>query len=123
LFATDPFAAILLVQGPPFLSAVALVWLERLGDRKLRKIAAIRLKLSLRADPLEEAEAYSTQTASFAALTGRALTIFRAGLALNIIGSPLNGFVPFRALVAGFLMTTSLANPGTRRPPAFLSSL
>jgi hypothetical protein len=41
LFATDPFAAILLVQGLPFLSAVALVWLERLGDRKLRKIAAI----------------------------------------------------------------------------------
>jgi hypothetical protein len=54
LFATDPFAAIALVQGLPFLSAVALVWLERLGDRKLRKIAAIRLKLSLRADPLEE---------------------------------------------------------------------
>ena len=55
LFATDPFAAILLVQGLPFLSAVALVWLERLGDRKLRKIAAIRLKLFLRADPLKEA--------------------------------------------------------------------
>jgi hypothetical protein len=42
LFATDLFAAILLVQGLPFLSAVALVWLERPGDRKLRKIAAIR---------------------------------------------------------------------------------
>jgi hypothetical protein len=36
----------------------------------------------------------STYTASFAALTGRALTIFRAGLALNVIDSPLNGFVP-----------------------------
>ena len=42
LFATDLFAAILLVLGLPFLSAVALVWLERLGDRKQEKIAAIR---------------------------------------------------------------------------------
>src|SRR6202022_4325440 len=62
-------------------------------------------------------------TASFAALTGRALTIFRAGLALNIIGSPLNGLVPLRALVAGFLITTNLAKPGTRKTPVFLSSL
>jgi hypothetical protein len=38
----DLFAAILLVLGLPFPSAVALVWLERLGDRKLGKIAAIR---------------------------------------------------------------------------------
>jgi hypothetical protein len=30
---------------------------------------------------------HNTYTASFAALTGRALTIFRAGLALNISGS------------------------------------
>jgi hypothetical protein len=36
LFASDLFAAILLVLGLPFLSAVALVWPERLGDRKLR---------------------------------------------------------------------------------------
>src|SRR5450759_5396627 len=66
---------------------------------------------------------YNTYTASFAALTGRALTIFRAGLALNIIGPPVNGFVPWRALVAGFLMTTNFANPGTRKTPFFLSSL
>jgi hypothetical protein len=52
---------------------------------------------------------YVSHTASFAAFPGRALTIFRAGLALNIIGSPLNGFVPFRALVAGFLITTKLS--------------
>src|SRR6476646_2138192 len=52
-------------------------------------------------------------TASVAALTGRALTIFRAGFALNIIGSPVKGFVPLRALVAGFLITRNLANPGT----------
>src|ERR1700730_5606214 len=64
-----------------------------------------------------------THTASFAALTGRALTIFRAGLALNIIGSPLNGFVTSSVLFAGFLMTTNFANQGTRNTPVFLSSL
>src|SRR5262245_21076829 len=62
-------------------------------------------------------------TASLAALTGRALTIFRAGLALNIISSPVKGLVPLRALVAGFLITTNFAKPGTRKRPLFLSSL
>src|SRR6266851_6964784 len=66
---------------------------------------------------------FDTHTASFAALTGRALTIFRAGLALNIIGCPLKGFVPSRALVAGFLITTNLANPGSKKTPPFFSSL
>jgi hypothetical protein len=66
---------------------------------------------------------FDIHTASFAALTGRALTILRAGLALNIIGSPLKGFVPLRALVAGFLMTTNLAKPGTRKTLFFFSSL
>src|SRR5437764_1338587 len=59
-------------------------------------------------DPIQ-----GNHTASFAALTGRALTIFRAGLALNIISSPLKGLMPLRALVAGFLITTNFANPGT----------
>jgi hypothetical protein len=35
----DLFATILLLQSLPFLSAVALVWLERFGDRKLKKIS------------------------------------------------------------------------------------
>ncbi len=39
---TDLFATILLLQSLPFLSAVALVWLERLGDRKLKKISPTR---------------------------------------------------------------------------------
>ena len=43
--------------------------------------------------------------ASLAAFTGRALMIFRAGFALNIVGSFVNGLMPFRAFVAGFLMT------------------
>src|SRR5271157_1044400 len=62
-------------------------------------------------------------TASLAAFTGRALMIFRAGFALNIVGSFVNGLMPFRAFVAGFLMTTNLADPGTTKAPVFLSSL
>jgi cellulose synthase/poly-beta-1,6-N-acetylglucosamine synthase-like glycosyltransferase/exo-beta-1,3-glucanase (GH17 family) len=38
----DLFATILLVQSLPFLSAVALVWLERLGNHKLKEIATTR---------------------------------------------------------------------------------
>ena len=35
----DLFATILLLQSLPFWSAVALVWLERLGDYRLKKIS------------------------------------------------------------------------------------
>src|ERR1700727_2156485 len=35
----DLIATILLLQSLPFWSAVALVWLERLGDYKLKKIS------------------------------------------------------------------------------------
>ena len=38
-------------------------------------------------------------TASLAALTGRILTILRAGLALKTVGSFVNGLMPWRALV------------------------
>ena len=62
-------------------------------------------------------------TASLAAFTGRALMIFRAGFALNIVGSFVNGLMPLRSFVAGFLMTTNLAKPGTKKAPVFLSSL
>jgi cellulose synthase/poly-beta-1,6-N-acetylglucosamine synthase-like glycosyltransferase/exo-beta-1,3-glucanase (GH17 family) len=40
-FETDLFALILLIQSLPFLSAVALAWLERHSDGKLKKIAAV----------------------------------------------------------------------------------
>ena len=62
-------------------------------------------------------------TASLTAFTGRALMTFLAGLALNTVGSFVNGLMPFRAFVAGFLMTTNFANPGTKNAPVFLSSL
>lgn len=38
----DLFAAILLIQSLPFLSAVALVWLEREGESPSPKLAALR---------------------------------------------------------------------------------
>ena len=59
-------------------------------------------------------------TVSFAAFTGRALTIFLAGLALNTVGSFVNGLMPWRSLVAGFLMTTNFAKPGNRKAPFLL---
>jgi cellulose synthase/poly-beta-1,6-N-acetylglucosamine synthase-like glycosyltransferase/exo-beta-1,3-glucanase (GH17 family) len=43
-FETDLFATILLVQSLPFLSAVALVWLERFSGRKLRQISTSRVE-------------------------------------------------------------------------------
>src|SRR4029079_15719719 len=60
---------------------------------------------------------------SLAALIGRALISFRAGLALSVVGSFVNGLIPSRAFVAGFLITTNFARPGTRNAPDFLSSL
>jgi cellulose synthase/poly-beta-1,6-N-acetylglucosamine synthase-like glycosyltransferase/exo-beta-1,3-glucanase (GH17 family) len=38
---TDLFAVILLIQSLPFLSAVALVWLERVSDSKMKKMTAV----------------------------------------------------------------------------------
>jgi hypothetical protein len=43
-----------------------------------------------------------SQTASFAAFTGRARTIFRAGLALKIVGSLVNGLMPCRSFVEAY---------------------
>ena len=71
----------------------------------------------------EEVQKTLLYTASFAAFTGRARMIFRAGLALNTVGSFVNGLMPFRFLVAGFFMTTNLAKPGTTKAPFFFNSL
>jgi hypothetical protein len=38
----DLFATILLIQSLPFLSAVALVWLERFSEGRSRKMAVVR---------------------------------------------------------------------------------
>src|ERR1700682_5928263 len=62
-------------------------------------------------------------TASLAAFTGRALMIFRAGFALNTVGSFVNGLMPFRAFVAGFLFRTNFAEARAKKAPVFLSSL
>ena len=68
-------------------------------------------------------KAQFAHTASFAAFTGRALTIFRAGLALNTVGSFVNGLTPARSLVADFFMTTKFAKPGNKNAPFFFNSL
>jgi hypothetical protein len=60
--------------------------------------------------------------ASLRAFIGRALTTFEAGFALNVIGSFVKGLTPSRASVAGFTVTSNLANPGTRKAPVCLSS-
>src|SRR5260370_38800204 len=66
---------------------------------------------------------YSHQTASFAAFTGRALMIFRAGLALNTVGSLVNGLMPARSLLAGFFVPTNFARSGNLSAPAFVGCL
>src|SRR6478672_5933781 len=50
-------------------------------------------------------------------LSGSARTLRLAGLALNIIFSPVNGLMPSRALVAGFFTTLSLSSPGSVNRP------
>ena len=54
-----------------------------------------------------------SQTISLRAFSGSARTTLRAGLAWIVIGSPVNGFVPGRALVAGLRTTLSFRRPGT----------
>src|SRR5687768_11622212 len=46
-----------------------------------------------------------------------ALTTLRAGLALIVIASLVNGLMPGRALVAGLRMTLSLTRPGMLKTP------
>jgi hypothetical protein len=58
--------------------------------------------------------------ASLAAFTGRALMIFRAGLALNIVGSFVNGLMPFRAFVAGVLYDNHFGEAGHKEGSRFL---
>src|SRR5262249_25504746 len=63
------------------------------------------------------------QTRSLSALSGRAFTTFRAGFALIMIGSLVNGLMPGFALVAGLRTTLSLSRPGIWKwPGPFLPS-
>src|SRR5215469_5278144 len=56
-------------------------------------------------------------TIPFRLLSGMTRTFLLAGLALNIIFSPVNGFTPSRALVAGFLTTFIFSRPGIVNRP------
>ena len=58
------------------------------------------------------ANATAVYTISFNALSGMIFTTLRAGFALNTVSSPVNGLIPLRALVAGFLFTLILNRPG-----------
>src|SRR5690606_18480221 len=60
------------------------------------------------------------QTMSFRPLSAATFTVFDAGFALKIIFSPVNGFVPSRALVAGFFTTRILSRPGRVNRPGAL---
>ena len=51
---------------------------------------------------------------------GFIFTTLRAGFALKVVGSPVKGLIPLRALVAGFLTTVILYIPGwAKAQPAF----
>ena len=54
-----------------------------------------------------------SQTISLRAFSGSTRTTLWAGLARIVIGSPVNGFVPGRDLVAGLRTTLSFRRPGT----------
>src|SRR5690606_13773715 len=51
-------------------------------------------------DEVRRSDQASAKVFSF--FSGRTLTMVRAGLALKVISSPVNGLIPLRALVAGF---------------------
>src|SRR5690606_25236500 len=60
----------------------------------------------------------------FRYFSGRTLTMVRAGLALNMISSPVKGLTPLRALVAGFFTVVIFIRPGTvNSPTPFLLTL
>src|SRR5262249_57232988 len=62
-------------------------------------------------------------TMSLRLLSGCALTTLRAGLALIMVGSLVNGLMPGRALVAGLWTRLSFNRPGTLNVPGpFLPS-
>src|SRR5579871_3711048 len=56
-------------------------------------------------------------TKPFSDFSATARTFFEAGLALKVIFSPVKGFTPSRALVAGFFTTFSFSRPGSVNRP------
>src|SRR5579862_4220100 len=64
----------------------------------------------------EETDRYEF-TIAFRLLSGITRTFLLAGLALNIIFSPVKGLTPSRALVAGFFTTFILSSPGNVNRP------
>src|ERR1700742_1481835 len=71
------------------------------------------------APPLQEGSNVELQlfTIAFRLFRGSTRTFLLAGLALNVIFSPVNGLMPSRALVAGFFTTFNFIKPGTVNRP------
>ena len=53
--------------------------------------------------------------ASFSFFIGRTLTFTVAGLALKVVGSPVNGLMPLRAFFAGTATAVILRMPGSTK--------
>src|SRR5437660_10647415 len=98
----------------PFLSWALAGTAQRRRRDCPRRVAAIRsgwLRQPLRNLRIDQL------TNSLRFLSAAIRTFLLAGLALNIIFSPLKGFTPSRALVAGFLTTFILSRPGMVNKP------
>ena len=54
--------------------------------------------------------------------SGKTLTVLDAGLALKTHGSPVNGFLPLRAFVAGLLFNFMFNMPPNLKLPVFFNS-
>src|SRR4051812_144008 len=69
------------------------------------------------------APCYETMSLSF--FSGRIFTTLRAGLALKVVSSFVNGLMPLRSLVAGLCCTTILQRPGSANvfEPLLLTAL
>src|ERR1700742_4895565 len=71
------------------------------------------------APPLQEGSNVELQlfTIALRLFKGSTRTFLLAGLALNVIFSPVNGLMPSRALVAGFFTTFNFMRPGSVNRP------
>ena len=64
-----------------------------------------------------------THKESLSFFNGKTLTVLDAGLALNTHGSPVNGFFPLRAFVAGLFFNFMFNMPPSLKLPVFFNSV
>ena len=90
---------------------------DRTPDPPVRRERADRLAIGPFATKSGSGATDPAQTSSLSDFSRMALTALRAGLALMMVGSLVNGLMPGRALVAGLLTILSLSRPGTTKMP------